>query len=172
MSKIWLFANCSRDLKRPSFIITHRLSHLNPFKSSRHRNPSQAVHMLNQHSLSWNAVQWWHATHISKLWLSHNMSRMKSQRPCVAVLSWESPPSASWGRADGGSCVNIPLRPGSESDSEPLSHEEWSDSGGKEYGFQYGVWLTVCAGSLKEDRFGDIKVVAVTQNQQARNRKY
>lgn len=72
------------------------------------RKPSQVVNMLNQHSLPWNAVQWWHAMHM--LWLSHNMSKMKIWRTCASMFNWESAPSVRPGWADGGSCVNIPLR--------------------------------------------------------------
>lgn len=37
------------------------------------------------------------------------------------VLSWESYPSVNWGRTDGGSCVNIPLRSDSKSEFKMLS---------------------------------------------------
>lgn len=97
------------------------------FMSSRHRNPSKVVHMLNQHGWSWDSVQWWHAMLISSLWLSHNMSRMKRQRTCFGILSWESFPSVSCRRADGGSCVNILLYSSSKSDFRLLSHERWYD---------------------------------------------
>lgn len=118
------------------------------FTSSRHRNPSKVVHMLNQHGWSWDSVQWWHAMFISNLWLSHSMSRMKRQRTCFGILSWESFPSVSCGWADGGSCVNILLYSSSKSDFRLLSHERWYDffflGGGCsswECTFQYGQQL-------------------------------
>lgn len=128
-SKILLIANCRGDMKRPSSIIIHRpFQFISIQKQQAQKSITSRTHAQStQFILKCCAV----VTRNSKVWLSHNTSRMKSQRTCVGMLSWESSPSASWGWADGGSCVNIPLHPGNESDFKPLSHEKWADSVGE-----------------------------------------
>lgn len=83
-------------------------------KSCKRWNPSRAAPYTcttSENSLSLKAVQRWHAVCIPQLCHSHSMSRMKSHRTRVGMLSWESSPSASWRQADGGICVNILLCP-------------------------------------------------------------